>query len=246
MWRATLKTYWVDGVIFVLIGIVYGVVVGVYAGTVEPACNRVASNQRLDSANVPAAASSMFLAAPFLSLRFKQWIPTRIYSLVLAVMSFGFWWTQCWHPYHRWDVFLASLITLVVADGIIRNKITSGLMYASLGIYTLIVMLSPNYVVKMEESTAAPAGIALVYLWVVAVFKPSWSHEPLIQHASQIGMSALLLLFAALCLLWSATNDCSIQTWWQPVSVGHFCGGLALYISSWSTDTVSAGTYRLL
>ena len=221
-----------DALPFLCLGLTYGIMAVILGDNynVSPHCHRASSNQNLDNVNVPAAVSSIFLAAAAISVRISQWPPTRVYAIVLSVFSFGYWWTQCWRPYQRYDVFFSSLIVVIVADGCIRNKWVTAGLYTIMLIYGLAALLSPRYIVRMAWSTAVPGLIVLSALVVYCIVGVNKNLPAL--NVTQICTSVMFLVFAGLSLGWSSMYDCNMRDWWQPVCVGHLCAGIALYVSS--------------
>jgi len=193
-----------------------------------------------EDVNVAAAASSLFLACATLSVRRSQWLPTRVYGLVLSVLSFGFWWTRCWLPYKRYGLVLGSLVPVYVADGCVRNYKFSAVLQVIVTVYSIATLASRTYAVEMRVSTVVTAVVMVILLlgYIAVAMAKRVVLPPL--NTVQLITSVTFLSFAGVSLAWA--DETTNEAWWQPVSIAHLCGGIALYVSSCRPNAVLAPT----
>jgi hypothetical protein len=230
-----------DSLMWAILIAVYAVLTAVYSESVDRTCPLTFNNQN-EIVNAPAAASSVFLAAAALS--YNSWAPLRLYSLSLAIASFGFWWTQC-NSWNRVDITLVSVIPLVVCEACAKPfrkqphskqrvnfsaqqyKMTA-VVYVAIIIYIAVALSQDGYSVPMYEATAISATFIIVLLSVSII-----SGLSMVTMSAKQTVAAVLVLLAAACALWiSAGNRYRSRRWYQATAVGHFLAGVSMYIAA--------------
>jgi hypothetical protein len=202
------------------------------ASTLQPRCNDVVlqPNQRTDKINVPACVSSLYIAAVFFRWDLDRllplnWLPTMLYGVALAIVSFGYWWTQC-TSWHRPDKHLTAFMPVVVVDALCQNKCLTFILGVVWAVCLAGIEGTGTSVDMYEMVLYATGPVAIAILCV------GWKRPELDFNYYNAFVSLACLGGAAFSLWLPSSNRHLTRSFFQPTAFGHFLAGVSLYVAS--------------